>query len=110
MHKLSATRNTPVRNPDPETLEYILQIMSLYSWGFVVMALNVMISAYLYSTERSGYAIIINFLRSVVVSVAVIMILPMLFGSSVIWFTFGIYEAIILAISTLLLIRAERNS
>ncbi len=31
-------------------------------------------------------------------------------GSSVIWFTFGIYEAIILAISTLLLIRAERNS
>lgn len=96
-------------NSYPETLEYILQIMPLYSWGFVVMALNVMISAYLYSTERSGYAIIINFLRSIVVSVAVIMIFPMIFGSSIIWFTFGIYEAIILVISMLLLIRAEKN-
>ena len=96
-------------NSDPETLEYILQIMPLYSWGFVVMALNVMISAYLYSTERSGYAILINFLRSIVVSVAVIMIFPMIFGSSDIWFTFGIYEAIILVISMLLLIRAEKN-
>ena len=73
------------------------------------MALNVMISAYLYSTERSGYAIIINFLRSIVVSVAVIMIFPMIFGSSDIRLTFGIYEAIILVISMLLLIRAEKN-
>lgn len=95
---------------NPETLEYIVQIMPLYSWGFVVMSLNVMISAYLYSTERSGYAIIINFLRSIVVSVAVILILPKIFGANIVWFTFGIYEAIMLVISAWLLIRAERKS
>ena len=39
---------------DAETLEYTLQAMPKFAWGFVMMAFNVMISAYLYSTERSA--------------------------------------------------------
>lgn len=92
---------------DSQTLEYTLSVMPRYSWGFVVMAFNVMISAYLYSTERSVYAIIINVLRSLVASVAVILLLPRLFGADIVWFTFGIYEAVVLLVAALLLRRSE---
>lgn len=94
---------------DAQTLEYTLQVMPHYSWGFVVMAFNVMISAYLYSTERSVYAIIINVLRSIVVNIAVIMLLPTIFGANIVWYTFGIYEAVVLVIAVLLLRHSERN-
>lgn len=94
---------------DATTLEYVLQVMPRYAWGFIVMAFNVMISAYLYSTERSVYSIIINILRSLVANVAVIVLLPGIFGADIIWFTFGIYEAVVLVIAVLLLKRSERN-
>lgn len=94
---------------DTETLQYTLVAMPKYSWGFIVMAFNVMISSYLYSTERSKYAIVLNLLRSVVVDVIVILLLPAVFGAGVVWFTFGIYEAVILVIAIALLRHSERN-
>ena len=83
--------------------------MPKFAWGFVMMAFNVMISAYLYSTERSAYATVLNFLRSIVVSVLVIMLLPEIFGADIVWFTFGIYEAVVLVFAVLLLKHSERQ-
>lgn len=94
---------------DAETLEYTLRVLPQYIWGFVVMSFNVMISAYLYSTERSLQAVIINFLRSFVVSTAAILLLPAIFGANIVWFTFGIYEALVLMIAAALLKYSERN-
>ena len=92
-----------------ETLEYILSVMPGYAWGFVVMSFNVMFSAYLYSTERSGQAIIISALRGIIVSPIIIFALPALFGAGVVWYTFGIYEFIVLIVAFVLLRRSERN-
>ena len=94
---------------DPSTLEYVLAVMPMYAWGFVVMAFNVMIASYLYSTERPLQAVLINFLRSLCVNVGVIIILPSICGANVIWFTFGIYEVIVLLIAFGLLKHSERN-
>lgn len=98
---------------DPETVTFAVKAMPMYSWGFVVMSLNVMISAYLYSTKRSKQAIIINVLRSLVMNSAVIIILPTLFpnalGGNIIWYTFGIYEAVVLIAAAGLLKHSERN-
>lgn len=93
---------------DAETLEYILQVLPLYAWGFVVMSFNVMISAYLYSTERSGYAILLNVLRSIVANAAVILLLPEIFGADSVWVSFGIYESLVLVAAVLLLKRSEK--
>ena len=91
-----------------ETLQFTVQSMPFYSWGFIVMSFNTIISAYLYSTTRTKPAVIINTLRSLIVNTAVIRILPAVFGSGVIWFTFGIYEAVVLVIAAFLVRRAER--
>lgn len=92
---------------DAVTLDYVLRVMPFYAWGFIVMSFNVMISAYLYSTDRSVQSIIINVLRSIVVNSIVILVLPEIFGAGIVWFTFGIYEAIVLVVACILLKRAK---
>lgn len=94
---------------DAVTLDYTVQTMPIYALGFLIMAFNTMISSYLYSTKRTKQADIINFLRSFIVNSIVILALPALFGSSVVWYAFAFYEAIVLAIAVILLKYSERN-
>lgn len=94
---------------DAVTSEYVLQVLPQFAVGFIAMAVNVLISSYLYSTERSAPAMCISILRSLVVNVAVIMILPYIFGEGIIWYSLLIYEAIVLVVATMLLWRSERN-
>lgn len=93
----------------PVTLEYTVRVIPMYSVGFIVMALNAMITAYLYSTERSSQSSIISFLRSIVVNSITILLLPKLFGADSVWITFAVYEAIALIIAVVLLKHSERN-
>lgn len=94
---------------DDKTLEYTMRTMPVYALGFLVMAFNTMISSYLYSTKRTKQADVINLLRSFVVNSIVILALPALFGSGIVWYAFAIYEAIVLAIAVILLRHSERN-
>lgn len=94
---------------DPDTLQFTVESMPKYAWGFSVMALNTIISAYLYSTKRSVQAIIMNVLRSFVFNLAVIILLPEIFGADAVWYTFGVYEAMVLTVAVILLRRSEKN-
>ena len=94
---------------DSNTLEFTLSCMPKYAWGFSVMALNTVISAYLYSTKRSVQAIVMNILRSFVLDLAAIILLPELFGQEIIWHSFGIYELAVLLVAVILVRRSEKN-
>ena len=80
-----------------------------YAWAFIVVGLNTMISAYLYSTERSGYAIPLNICRALVFNTLIIRGLPALVGESIIWYTYGIAECAVLVLAVILLKVSERN-
>lgn len=73
-----------------------------YCWGFIVGSVNTMLSAYFYSTKRSGQAIALNIVRSLVLNSLVITVLPKIFGNAVVWHTFGIYEVLVLIIALVL--------
>lgn len=94
---------------DAATVAFSVKAMPQYAWGFVPMAINTMISAYLYSTKRSKQAVVINLLRCFVVNTLVILGLPRLAGGGIIWFTFGIYEALCAAVAFVLLSVSERK-
>ena len=94
---------------DAETLEYTLQYLPQYAWAFIVVGLNTMISAYLYSTERSGYAIPLNICRALIFNTLIIRGLPVLLGESIIWYTYGISECAVLVLAVILLKFSERN-
>lgn len=80
-----------------------------YCWGFVVGSINTMMSAYFYSTKRSAQAIALNIVRSLVMNSLIITFLPMIFGSAVVWHTFGIYEVVVLIIAICLKKASERK-
>lgn len=94
---------------DDITLEYTMVSMPKYAWGFSVTAINMMISAYLYSTKRSKQAIIMNLLRSFIFNVLVIIILPAILGAEAIWHTMGVYEILVLIAAVTLLKSSEKN-
>ena len=68
-----------------------------------------MMSAYLYSTKRSGQAIALNIIRSLEMNSLIITFLPKIFGSIIVWHTFGIYEVIVLIVAIVLKKTSERN-
>ena len=74
-----------------------------------MVGLNTMISAYLYSTERSGYAIPLNICRALAFNTLIIRGLPALVGESIIWYTYGIAEGAVLVLAVILLKISERN-
>jgi Na+-driven multidrug efflux pump len=78
---------------DEATLGIISNALPKFSWSFPVIALNTIISAYLYSTKRTREAVIINICRSFLFNSCLISLLPALFGEAVVWFTAGIAEA-----------------
>lgn len=94
---------------DEQTLDSVLKYMPMYSWGFVFMSLNSVISGYLYSTKRTESALALNIARSFVFNTAVILLVPMVFGGNSIWFTMGIYEVCSLILAVILLKHSERN-
>lgn len=94
---------------DAETLEFTAVHMWEYCWGFIIGSINTMLSAYFYSTKRSGQAIILNVIRSLVMNTLIITFLPKLFGAVIVWHTFGIYEVLVLVIALLLKKSSERN-
>lgn len=94
---------------DAQTLELVISSMPRYTWGFILAGVNILISAYLYSTKRSKPAIVLNTLRSLVVNTIVITGLPTLLGKGIVWYTFGIYEAVVLVLAVALLKFSERN-
>lgn len=94
---------------DLQTTAFTALHMWEYCWGFVVGSVNTIISAYFYSTRRSGQAIALNIVRSLVMNSLVITVLPVVFGNAVVWHTFGIYEALVLVIAVLMKRLSERN-
>lgn len=75
----------------------------------VIGSINTMLSAYFYSTKRSGQAIALNTVRSLVMNSLVITFLPKIFGAAIVWHTFGIYEILVLVVALILKKASERN-
>lgn len=94
---------------DTKTTDFTAIHMWEYCWGFIVGSVNTIISAYFYSTKRSGQAIALNVVRSLVMNSIVIILLPKLFGKAVVWHTFGIYEVLVLVIALSLKKFSERR-
>lgn len=92
-----------------EVLEFTVKFMPQYAWAFIVAGFNTLISAYLYSTKRSASAIIMNVMRSFVINTLIIIGLPAIIGNSIVWYTFGVSEVVVLALAIFLKRHSERN-
>lgn len=96
-------------NPDTMLADIAAGALPRFAWSFVFIALNLMISAYLYSTKRTTQAVIIAAFRCIILNTVCILLLSALFGGKIVWFTPGIAEAIGFVIAFALWKYSEKN-
>lgn len=94
---------------DNITIAFAVDLLPKYIWGFIAVAPLMMTSAYLYSTKRTGQAVILNVVRSIVLNSIIIFAIPAIFGAGSVWFAMGIYETMALILAIILLKSSERN-
>ena len=92
-----------------EVTAYVAHAMPLFCWGFIPMSINVMVATYFYSTSHSDYAMVISVLRSLIMDSLVILIFPVIFGSGIIWYCFGIYEVFVMLVALALSRRSRKK-
>lgn len=94
---------------DGITADLVTSVMPQYGWGFILMSLNTIISAYMYSTKRTSWAVAINVVRSFGFTTLITLALPAIFGGNIIWVTFGIYETLSFVLAVVLLKASEKS-
>lgn len=94
---------------DAEAVPIVLDAFPKYCLNFVFMALSAVISAYLYSTKRTAYAIPLNVCRGLVFNVLCINLLPRLLGYDFVWYSMAVAEGICLLIGIALQRASERR-
>lgn len=72
-------------NQDAELVQTASAALPLFSLSFIPMAINLIYTAFLFSTKRTGVADIIAISRGIVVKAVAIFVFPMLFGVYSIW-------------------------
>ncbi len=79
------------------------EIANIYIIGFLVLGVNIIISAYFTAIEKALESALISFLRSCVFIIAGVNLLPLLLGPSGIWISIPLAEFLALTVALLLL-------
>lgn len=87
----------------------VIASLPKFCLNFVFAALSAVMSAYLYSTKRTKFAIPLNVCRGVIFNVLCIMTLPLIFGYDFVWYSMAVAEAVCLIIAVLLRKVSEKN-
>lgn len=91
-----------VFNQEPELVETAAAALPLFALSFLPMALNLICTAYFFSTKRTGTANAIAISRGIVVKALMIFCLPLLFGTEAIWVAPFVTELVTLAAALVL--------
>ena len=86
-------------NRDAELVRSASAALPLFALSFIPMAINLIYTAFLFSTKRTGAADMIAINRGIVVKALAIFVIPMLFGVNAIWIAPLVAEIITLLLA-----------
>lgn len=89
-------------NQDTELVQTAQAALPLFSLSFIPMALNLIYTAFMFSTKRTAQANAIAVCRGIVVKSAAIFCMPVLFGVNFIWLAPFIAEALTFILAIIL--------
>lgn len=89
---------------DAELLKMTCTAFRLYSLSFLVAGFNIFGSAFFTALNDGVLSAVISFLRTLVLQIAAILILPILLGINGIWIALTVAEGLTLIVSVVLLI------
>ena len=86
-------------NKETELVQTASRALPLFALSFIPMALNLIFTAYFFSTKRTEAADIIAVSRGIVIKAVMIFCIPMIFGTETIWTAPFVTEIITLMIA-----------
>lgn len=89
-------------NKEADLVQTATAALPIFSLSFIPMALNLIFTAFLFSTKRTGTADIIAISRGIVVKALSIICIPILFGSNAIWIAPFVAETVTLVLAVVL--------
>ncbi len=89
-------------NREPALIETASAALPLFALSFIPMALNLIYTAYFFSTKRTGTANAIAVIRGIAVKALMIFALPVIFGTEAIWIAPFVTEVVTLAAAVVL--------
>lgn len=94
---------------DAALFEMTCTAFQLYSLSFLVAGFNIFGSAFFTALNNGVLSAVISFLRTLVIQIAAILILPILFGANGIWIALAVAEALTLIVTAGLLIQKRKQ-
>lgn len=85
-------------NSEPELVEMASGALPIFAISFVLMAVNLIFTAYYYSTKQTWKSNIIAVSRGILVKAAAIFLVPVLLGETWVWASAAAAEGITLVI------------
>lgn len=90
-------------NPTQEIFEMARPAIQLYSFAFLGMAGNIFLNTYFQSILQPKLALLISFMRGLVLNLIILYLLPLLLNVNGIWLTMPLTEFITLLVALILL-------
>lgn len=89
-------------NREADLVQMATAALPIFSLSFIPMALNLIFTAFLFSTKRTGAADTIAISRGIIVKALAIFYIPVLFGSNAIWIAPFVAETVTLVLAIVL--------
>lgn len=93
---------TRIFNKEAALVQTATSALPIFSLSFIPMALNLIFTAFLFSTKRTVAADVIAISRGIIVKAIAIFCIPVLFGSDAIWIAPFVAETVTLVIAIVL--------
>lgn len=102
------TQTIRLFNSDKALIDMAKDALPVFTASFVFMSVNLIFTAYFYSTKQTGKSNVIAFSRGIIIKAIAIFMIPALFGNDFIWSSAVITEIITFLIC--IFIRKPRNT
>ena len=94
---------------EQDMILYVKRVLRIYSLSYVVVGINIFISAYFTAIKKVIYSALITFPRGILFNSILLLILPNIFGNKVIWIVSFLSEVLTIFICVYLLKKIKRE-
>ena len=94
---------------EQDIILYVKRVLRIYSLSYVVVGINIFISAYFTAIKKVIYSALITFPRGILFNSILLLILPNIFGNKVIWMVSFLSEVLTIFICIYLLKKIKRE-
>ena len=96
-------------NPTPSVAEIAPDILRAYGISYILLPFNLFATYYFQAMMKPNISMIASLARGAVVSGAMIILLPLIFGANSVWYAMLITEIVVAVFSVIYMVRCTKE-